>query len=573
MQATIECLQAHDADGGDAILDKVRFYCSDNAADELKVARLLGLRCRNMDFEMSDTTHSRQLVLKNAMGLEPEAAIVQKLLVTGTDPEPSLANFLNYSKRFASKFQDAERADCLTALRHLGWSAQRFDSRSKPFGRIASRLDAIFTVLADEADGSGPRAKWATKLIEEIGSYKRLVLAGLLADLMHLHMKWVRDADVSDPDVDVVAEADEKFRQSIDALFLKGGIMSASCKTSFVSQVIRFIEKRKVLHFGTNVIRFDLPSNESDRFEPLQRVRTIAAGMLGLMPKHTPRTGWAQTFLAFRLPSRFEDSRRDIKRLFVKSLTRLAQQARLVDTRRALDEIVKLAPLADRSYNGGSTTREAWARAAGRFPELALARELVDLFLSCLHSTGDTERSLKEVAFQHSSKRSVMGLETVEDTVLVAIHGPSVEDIVRKLDVPGKPSRCVARGRFVPKVLQAYKATYGDFKLRRQRQVRRDAGTSHDLTARKRRRIEDGRPQPESEFLRDRESDIRALVKSVRLSVCRTTELKLLQESNPQVRFEVVSNSGSVEARAARCMVDVFGWAPHPCCEHCCCCV
>ena len=311
--------------------------------------------------------------------------------------------------------------------------------------------------------------------------------------------------------------------------------MSASCSTSFVSQVIRFIEKRKVLHFGTNVIRFDLPSDESDRFEPLQRVRTIAAGMLGLMPKHTPRTGWAQTFLAFRLPSRFEDSRRNIKRLFVQSLTRLAQQARLVDTCRALDEIVKLAPLADRSYNGGSTTREAWARATGRFPELALARELVDLFLCCLHSTGDTERSLKEVAFQHCSKRSVMGLETVEDTVLVAIHGPSVEDIVRKLDVPGQPSRCVARGRFVPKVLQAYKATYGDTTMRRQRQVRRDAGTRQDLNARKRRRIDDGRPQPESEFLRDRESDIRALVKSVRLSVCRTTGLKLLQESNPQV--------------------------------------
>ena len=67
MQATIECLQAHDADGGDAILDKVRFYCSDNASDELKVARLLGVRCRNMDFEMADTTHSRQLVLKNEM--------------------------------------------------------------------------------------------------------------------------------------------------------------------------------------------------------------------------------------------------------------------------------------------------------------------------------------------------------------------------------------------------------------------------------------------------------------------------------------------------------------------------
>lgn len=88
---------------------------------------------------MPDTCHSRQLVLKRALADfgGPELELVQRLLVTGTKPEPSLANFVEHSKRFASRFTEEERRLNLAALSHLGYAPQRFDSRSKPLGRHA----------------------------------------------------------------------------------------------------------------------------------------------------------------------------------------------------------------------------------------------------------------------------------------------------------------------------------------------------------------------------------------------------------------------------------------------------
>jgi hypothetical protein len=184
----------------------------------------------NLDFDIPDVTHSRQLVLKNALAhsADSEIELVQHLFVTGTDPEASLANFMTNSKRFQELFKEEEQALCLKMLVHLGWSPQRFDSRSKPLGRIATRLEAIFGCLAHEAEGSSSstRKVWAQKLLMELSQYSRLVIAGLLADLSSLHREWVRQGDTEDPNVEEVNANDRDFRDKLNVLFLQGAIMS-----------------------------------------------------------------------------------------------------------------------------------------------------------------------------------------------------------------------------------------------------------------------------------------------------------------------------------------------------------
>jgi len=148
----------------------------------------------------------------------------------------------------------------LIVLRHLGWSPQRFDSRSKPLGRIATRLEIIFQTLAHEADhaSSDSQKKWARRLLRELGSYERLMLAGLLADLSSEHRAWVRESDVQDPSAEAVLAADGRFRRRLQRLFLQGAIMSEESTESFVGQVVMFLRQKKRLHYGQQVAGFCL---------------------------------------------------------------------------------------------------------------------------------------------------------------------------------------------------------------------------------------------------------------------------------------------------------------------------
>lgn len=144
-----------------------------------------------------------------------------------------------------------------------------------------------------------------------------------------------------------------------------------------------------------------------------------------------------------------------------------------------------------------------------------MARQLVELYLACAHSTGDVERCLKEVAFQHSALRSCMLPDTVEHTLLVAVHAPPITEILERKDGPGG-TELIPKGRFLIRILQAYKLRFGEKVCARQPRKRRDAGMKRDLADSKRRRMAAGRPQPEAEFLREQGAALDKLVRRMR---------------------------------------------------------
>ena len=62
-------------------------------------------------------------------------------------------------------------------------------------------------------------------------------------------------------------------------------------------------------------------------------------------------------------------------------------------------------------------------------------------------------------------------------------------------------------GNYMAKIIEAYRDSFVGKNYRKQPRKRRDIGIARDPEKLKKARIEDGRPQPEAEFLRDRSSD------------------------------------------------------------------
>ena len=124
--------------------DKLIFFAADNAGNENKSADILRSVYTRMQCDFPDTTHSLQLAIKNGLRGEPEIEHVQAVLLTNKKPLPSISNILRHSQRFRSSFTDEQQDDVFGAIEHLGWSPNRMTSRSKPFGRLARKVGAVF---------------------------------------------------------------------------------------------------------------------------------------------------------------------------------------------------------------------------------------------------------------------------------------------------------------------------------------------------------------------------------------------------------------------------------------------
>ena len=153
----------------------------------------------NLAFHVMDSTHSLQLAIRHGMAGDPEIEQLQKVLLTNKRPHPSISNMLRNSTRFRTVFREKQQEDALSVLENLGWAPQRMSSRARPYGRTSLRLHALLAALAEEAE-HGHEKDLALSNLQQIASYKRLMLIGLLADLTHEHQRLVHETGTSDPD-------------------------------------------------------------------------------------------------------------------------------------------------------------------------------------------------------------------------------------------------------------------------------------------------------------------------------------------------------------------------------------
>ena len=151
----------------------------------------------------------------------------------------------------------------------------------------------------------------------------------------------------------------------------------------------------------------------------------------------------------------------------------------------------------------GLPHRCAWAAASLEYPDLALARDAVSLYLGCGHSTGNVERFLKYVGDRDHIARSGSFLRDV----MLCMHAPLVKDVA---ELPHESERAQSRrgitpkGSYLQRVIDAYAAVYGGRAWSKTPKTRRDVGVA-------RRKKGDSEPRTEAAFLRRREVEIRKL--------------------------------------------------------------
>ena len=182
------------------VREQTRVWCSDGA--DLTVPLAASAFFPGLVFHAWDESHSAQRLCANAMQGCDEITITDRLLVTGKKPY-SLAKFLSTSQVFQKNVGDSQILDGVAFVKNFGWAPQRFNSRARPYARESRRWNAIFEAVSREAESTDKKRRdLAQMYLTELGgeNSKRLVLAGLLADLSVEHYTWVAGGDLRNPD-------------------------------------------------------------------------------------------------------------------------------------------------------------------------------------------------------------------------------------------------------------------------------------------------------------------------------------------------------------------------------------
>ena len=434
---------------------------------------------------------------------------------------PSLAQFLSTSDRFRSKFQEQEQADTVSVLKHFGYAPQRFSSRSKPFGRFARRLRSIFTIVGEEAECQDARRReFAQTLLEQLSGRHsmRLVLAGMLADLLHEHTKWTRSSDTANPDPIMCAHSKSVFLMRLHMLFTDGLILTQAAADSFTGEVLKFLSEPQVILFRKRAAIFSLAdlADNDELFEPLNRMRGLVRTMTTLANAHTPDSAWQHRFMSFQLPSplgistRFNDqSPADLLQLkdnIKDNLVTIFRQARQHPAEDLFSEWRFLLPIAEAHHRSGAPLREAWARAAADFLEKKLGRFAVDLLLCSQHGTGKVERCLRGIPWQEAKGRAHM-LNVTLETLLLADQGPKADCVAERRDGPAGGTMFVPTCDFCPDIMRRYVVQFGAKMAHQAAKRRRDAGITREPEPPVRKSMES-----EASFLRCREAAIASLM-------------------------------------------------------------
>ena len=443
-----------------------------------------------------------------------EVDITDKLLVTSKKP-PSLAKFLTTSMAFRKTVGNAQVDEAISFVNNFGWAPQRFTSRARPYARESRRWNVIFNALAEEAVGPNRDRRVLGRLfLGELGGEhsSRLVLGGLLADLSAEHYLWVATGDKRNPDTTTVQSRAEAFVDRLDQLFTKGMILTLP--DTYTGVTLKFLRETTYYKVGAGVQTVGIGDWEKDSDArsiiktALARVQVIVANMKEYMKLYRPEESWLQDFAAFRLPcpvSSVSDSRpfggtseewgRDQQvAIAVKASWRKICNAAQIPEQKAIAQLLKVLPRAEKHFRDGASVRAAWGRAAAEWSELSSARLLVSLFLVWKTSTGNVERRFRKLAQTRCPERAQMLEMAVEDVCMVDQVPPS-QEMAR---VP----------TYIQQVLKLHERLHVPGKTRLRQAERRDAGIRREPVSGNAA----GGPETEAAFGRKRAAAITELM-------------------------------------------------------------
>ena len=182
----------------------------------------------------------------------------------------SVAGLMRDSSAARSALREEQEKLAEVVLRHLSWSPQRMSSRHKPYGRASLRPRALFAFLAARAEHGGDADVKAAALHNKnsLAPFRRMALAGMMADVTWEHRKAVMWSDDRDPDPSDIVDQLDGFLHRIRYVIGEGLIFSDQLNDTFTAQIIKFYRKHTILKFKTYAAGSALPTTRAEYCKP-----------------------------------------------------------------------------------------------------------------------------------------------------------------------------------------------------------------------------------------------------------------------------------------------------------------
>ena len=464
-----------------AVLAKVHTYLADGASSAQKCGVLLRAgRCRNIALILRDPVHAMKTSIAEPLKRHGDFRSFWDDIFDQTHSlVPDIQNSdawkrrLVLAQRHVVKATGQQGGGLTSALRHLSFAKQRFDSATGPARKFCCLLSAIVVLLATLAGDSRNKPEQRSRaqaLIDDM-TPARIMTAGLFADYMAECSLFFRLYEKTDHDISRSYAEKRNFLKRMKVLFKEGYVLAdmasaveggeacpadETCTAIIVSQAIAF----GTMTFADRIITL-WPAGANRAAEAaLAQMGDIVDAATERVDAEMSDIDLVCAFAVFdlsvwqRLRRARQSSRRKAK-ASVEEADR-AQSARAIRLARAMasvtdvqgtaralcvvaEELAAECPsvvgaeavegLGDDGDDAVITfdNRQRWgvALARGRCPgELP---QLVHWYISILDNTGAVERDLGTL-LRHHQAHVGPSPETLQNVFLVSLDGPRSEE-------------------------------------------------------------------------------------------------------------------------------------------------
>ena len=219
----------------DHVLKHIFTYTSDGGSAVLKCGKLLQTAMPNVRLILRDPAHAMRIATGQPLTL---ANGFSEFWSDSFDNKHALVPDIQNSDAWQTKLMLAQKhilqtrghqgGGLTTALKHLSFAKQRFDSASGPARKYCCLLSAIALLLIAVASDNRLNTATRQRAQTALGNMtpQHITIAGLFADYSAEALRFIRSFDTSDHDVARTNREKQQFRKRMRILFVDGHVLA-----------------------------------------------------------------------------------------------------------------------------------------------------------------------------------------------------------------------------------------------------------------------------------------------------------------------------------------------------------
>ena len=448
----------------DHVLKHIFTYTSDGGSAVLKCGKLLQTAMPNMRLILRDPAHAMRIATGQlANGFSEFWSDIfdnKHALVPDIQNSDAWQTKLMLAQKHILQTRGHQGGGLTTALKHLSFAKQRFDSASGPARKYCCLLSAIALLLIAVASDNRLNTATRQRAQTALGNMtpQHITIAGLFADYSAEALRFIRSFDTSDHDIARTNREKQQFRKRMRILFVDGhvlaepppgapGVPGATCTYIAISQAMECGK----LYYNNRCLHLWPPSARAEAERALATMRDLVNAALDRVDAEFPPGSLLIDFAAFDLKIwdngfRFQDQRKHNEAELVLSLQRrrarhLAKSHPFIESTEvdeaatAVEAAAKMLRRSDpRAVAREDVDNQAmWDRVLSeQFPEFSVSpalSRLIEWYLSIADGSCDVERNLGRLTATLASHKGPLDPngDHVSALLEIDLDGPKVE--------------------------------------------------------------------------------------------------------------------------------------------------